>query len=339
MFVPTAAGEPALQAGFVGSCRVGDAVAPVAIGALGLRGEVPAPRPGQRRVLVVGDGMVFGCGVDADEALPAQLEQALRRASVDVVVGNGALPAIGVAHAVTRLERLVVPFGADAVVITASLGDDALDELAPVRAVFAGRLLGEPLAQAVQASFRAQLAVRSRAALWLELQLGGERGPPWLGGGAEAVAQRLGLPGGGAADSVCLDAEDPHTVWIAGSEPPVPRLLAALGRTLPRARFAAGTRPTWFVLLPSAWQVDPAQRLARLRALGLDAIAYPPGRLQQRWAEAARTAGLTVLDATPVLAAESAPQGLFLADGCHLSARGNQVVGRWLAAEIAAGLR
>lgn len=339
MFVPTGADEPALQAGFRGCSRVGDAVAPVAIGALGLRGEVPARRDGQRRVLMVGDGAVFGGGVEAAHALPARLEAALHAASVDVVVGNGGMPAVGVTHAVARLARLDAPFQADAFVIAAGLGDDVFDELAPSRTVFGGRLLAEPWAEAVRVSWRARLAVRSRAALWLELQLGGDRGPPWLAGGVAAVARRLGVPGDGAPDGVWCDALDARTVWVAGTEPPIPRVLAALDRSLQRARTAAGSRPVWFVLLPSVWQVDPARRLARLRELGLDPVAYAPGLLQRRWAEVAVAAGLVALDATPMLAAEPDHAGLFLADGVHLSARGNEVVGRWLAAELAAGLR
>ncbi len=46
-----------------------------------------------------------------------------------------------------------------------------------------------------------------------------------------------------------------------------------------------------------------------------------------------------MLDATPILAAEPDAAGLFLADGGHLSPRGNEAVGRWLAGEIGPALR
>ena len=41
------------------------------------------------------------------------------------------------------------------------------------------------------------------------------------------------------------------------------------------------------------------------------------------------------LDATPILAAEPDPSGLFISDGGHFNTRGHELIAAWLANELA----
>jgi hypothetical protein len=138
---------------------------------------------------------------------------------------------------------------------------------------------------------------------------------------------------------VFLDVADEKKAWAAGAPPVIPRVLDRLRTSLDRAGEIAGDRPLWFVILPTLWQVDENKRLERLAILNLDPLAYPRGLAQKRWASVAREAAVPVLDATPILVAQPDHAGLYIEDGGHLSVRGNEVVGRWLAAEMAERLR
>lgn len=79
---------------------------------LGLRGEEPPGerRPGEVRVLCLGDSVTFGLGVRDDETYPARLQEALRRspelAGRPVTVLNAGVPGWSVAQAMRERDRL-----------------------------------------------------------------------------------------------------------------------------------------------------------------------------------------------------------------------------------------
>lgn len=347
MYVATADRDTALQPGYRGTLQIGqtEVVTEVAINALGLRGaEIPAKVAGERRLLMVGDSLVFGYGVEAGQALPARLQHELRARQLDVTVGNGGVPSYGSRHAVAHMARLDAPFGADAFVVCGYLGNDAMDDVSPERTVYAGLLLQGGMARLVHTSWRARLALRSRAALWFETWIFTNR-PAWspltqLAPDPAEVARMAGMPPADKSHAgLFLDVRDENATWAEGAPPVIPRVLANLRASLQRARQIAGARPLWFVILPTVWQVDEARRLARLRELGFDPVDYERGRAQRRWAQVAQELGIPVLDATAILTAEPDHAGLFLVDGGHFTARGNEIVAHWLAGEVAAGLR
>jgi lysophospholipase L1-like esterase len=78
----------------------------VAVNSLGLRGpELPPDKaPDERRILVLGDSMVYGQGVADADTVPAQLERALDRPGVTVV--NGGLRAYSTAQELALLKDL-----------------------------------------------------------------------------------------------------------------------------------------------------------------------------------------------------------------------------------------
>ena len=63
-------GTPMLQPGYRGTLQIGgDGPNVVAINRLGLRGpEIGDKQPAEQRVLIVGDSLVFGYGVEGDQA-------------------------------------------------------------------------------------------------------------------------------------------------------------------------------------------------------------------------------------------------------------------------------
>lgn len=339
MYAATADGDVALLPGYRGTLRV-DVETTIAINSLGMRGPEPGPKGAdERRVLVLGDSIVWGYGVEADATFAARLGPLLSTERTSTVAGNGGVPGYGSKHMAAQMARLDAPFGADAFVVCGYLGNDPLDDAAPQRTVFDGLMLQGAWARLVELSPRARLMYRSRAALWLESWLANAHPERSL------IAQLRFLPAEEAATmgftparlfaGLFLDAIDEKAVWDDGAPPVIPRSLAALRGSLERMRGVAKGRPLVFVVMPTMWQVAEDRRVARLRECGIDPATTGRGLAQRRWLETAKAAGVTALDATPILAAASDPAAMFLSDGGHLSVAGHEVVAAWLAQELA----
>ena len=339
MYVATADRDVALQPGYRGTLRV-DVDTTVAIDALGMRDREFAPKAeGERRLLVLGDSMVWGYGVDVEQALPAQLQQALAARGEAWTVGNGGVPGYGSKHVAQHQARLDAAFGADAFVVCGCLGNDTIDDLAPERTVYAGLMVQGTFARLVHASWRARLAYRSRAALWLESWLIAQK-PEWsvlalVPPDPEEAAARRGLPLGREFAGLFLDAADDLVTWEPGTGPVLPRLLDRLRTSLRTMQVRAGARPLVFVVLPTSWQVLEQKRQDKLRELGFAVVDFPRGKAQQHWLAVASELGIPAYDATPVLAGDEDPASLFVSDGGHFSARGHRVVAAWLAERTA----
>jgi len=347
LYASTPEGGVTLTPGYRGTLQMGPGapVTRVAVNALGMRGaEIAGKTAGERRVLVVGDSLVFGCGVDDAEALPARLQEALHGKGANCTVGNAGIPSFGPSHAVARMARLDAPFGADAFVVCTYLGNDPLDEMMPLRTVYAGQLVQGDIARMLQTSWRARLAYRSRAALWFERWILLNH-PTWspradVPSDPEETVRMQGMPKGPATDAgLYLAVIDDTTSSSDGGRPAIPRIVEAYRVALQRAKEIANGRPVWFVILPTSWHVVESRRLEKLKEIGFDPAKYQRGLGQRRLMQVAKDLGITPLDATPILAAEADPLACYLADGSHLSVRGNERLARWLADEMEAGLR
>lgn len=343
-------GSIGLAPGYRGSLQVGPVRTEVTVNSLGMRGPEPGRKqPGDRRVLMAGDSLVFGYGVAAKDALPAQLQRELGALGKPATVGNAGVPGFGSRETAAAAAAHDAPFGADAFVVCGYLGNDAADELRTDCTVNAGQKFDGPMARLVASSWRMKLAVRSRAMLWWEAWVFTNH-PTWSPLMQQAPSEQelgsmRGLPGSypayaGTFGGLFLDAADATTRWDPAAPPVIPRTLAVLRASLQRAKELAGARPLLFVVLPTLSQVDEALRLAKLRGLGFDPTVFPRGTAQRRWLAVARELGIEAVDATVLLAAESGDlAGLFLVDQCHFSDRGNTVVARGIAAALAAQLR
>lgn len=90
---------------------------PVAVNSLGLRGpELPPASPDQRRVLLLGDSMVYGQGVADGDTLPAALERELCRKQPSQVV-NGGVRAYATHQELALLAELGPAIAPDVVVL------------------------------------------------------------------------------------------------------------------------------------------------------------------------------------------------------------------------------
>ena len=338
MYVPASDNDVALQPGYRGTLQV-DALTTVSINALGMRDrEFASKQPGERRLLVLGDSMVWGYGVDVEQALPARLEHELRAVGVTVTVGNGGVPGYGSKHVAQHLLRLDAAFAPDAVVVCGCLGNDSLDDLAPERTVYAGLMMQGGFARLVRSSVRARLAFRSRAWLWFESWLVVNRPPSSLLAmvplDPEESVRMAGLPTGKTFGGLFLDVQDEAKTWQPGTSAVVPRLLEVLRGSLRSLQQAAGTRPLVFVVLPTSWQVVERRRVEKLQELGFDPIEFDRGLAQRRWLAVAKELGIAAFDATPLLADDADAGAAFISDGGHYKALGNERVAKWLAAEL-----
>jgi lysophospholipase L1-like esterase len=97
----------------------------VRVSSLGLRGAEVAPRPppGSRRVLVLGDSVAFGWGLDEAESFPARLAEALRARGIAAEVLNAGVPGYSLASEAALYRELAPALAPDAVVLAVSLND------------------------------------------------------------------------------------------------------------------------------------------------------------------------------------------------------------------------
>jgi hypothetical protein len=93
---------------------------PVNVNAQGFRGSAVASSPGPRRLLVLGDSVVFGLGVGDDETLPAVLRRRLGGAAEAVNLG---VPGYDTAVEVEQLAAVGLALRPSAVVVGVSLND------------------------------------------------------------------------------------------------------------------------------------------------------------------------------------------------------------------------
>lgn len=109
------------------SWRRGD-VSHIHTSGLGLRGpEQPVEkRPGVRRVIMTGDSITFGIGVNDDEAFPQQLAAQLRaQGRADVEVWNAGVPGYAMADHLGLLRKRLLALAPDLVVLQLSKNDVA----------------------------------------------------------------------------------------------------------------------------------------------------------------------------------------------------------------------
>jgi lysophospholipase L1-like esterase len=345
LYETSASGGTGLCPGYRGVLQVSTDVPghEVAINSLGMRGdEVGEKQPGERRLLVVGDSLVFGYGVAAVDTFAAQLQTRLRDSGRTVTVGNGGISGFGSYEAAQRIGDLRPTFAPDAVLFTIYLGNDAFDNRNRDVAVVGGLRFTGPWAVLMRESRRARLATRARSWLWFETWLV-TNAPShsllqYITMSPEALALREGFPGtppvwAETHAGLFLDVLDEATAWPAGAPPVIPRVLDDFRAALQSARQAANGLPLAVLVLPTWWHVDATGYAARLEELGFAKEAFRRGRMQERLQALATELGLPLCDATPWLEAATVDRTtLFISDRGHLSAAGNAVVAAGIAA-------
>jgi lysophospholipase L1-like esterase len=264
------------------------------------------PRPGCA-VAVIGDGTVFGYGVAAADAVPAQLEADLAARRVPARVHNAGLCGSNVVHLRGWLDAVLARAMPDVVVLVVTPWSLRRD--APARAVRVPGMIASTLRSLGRWS-----AVTERSG-WYASHL---------------ASRHLGWPAGSVVAwelEPLLESEDAFARrWhdVAGD----------LDAMVARAR-AGGARVA-VAFVPLDLQVSAARnRLYREARLPYPTHGFVDrdyvrddryGRVLASWAE---SHGVTLLDATDVLRAD--PDAAFLADDYHLSAAGHRHVAAALA--------
>lgn len=344
-------GAVELLPGYRGRLRVGSSGrdTAVAINALGMRGPAVADRrPGERRVLCLGDSMVFGYGVESEATFAAQLQDLLAaRLPGPVTVGNAGVPGYGTRASARQLARMLPRFQPDLILFAIYLGNDFMDDRKTDFSVEAGLMFEGAWARLFRRSLRAKIALRSRLCMFVETTLIAQRSRFALQPlpTPDEVAAFDGFPSYYAEPfqthaGLFLDAIDEQRRWSGEGPPVLPRLFADLRAALAEAQQHAGHLPLHVLILPTLWHLQDDRRRQTLQALGMDPAEYRPGLAQERIARVCADLGLPVHDVTGWFRPDPDPETLFLAEDMgHFTPRGHRIVAERLAEVVADRLR
>lgn len=290
----------------------------VRVNPLGLRGPdtTPQPAPGRRRLLFLGDSVVYGEGLEQQDTLPTLLETALndgRRTPTEVL--NAAAPGYNTEAELAFLRELGLSLAPDGVILGVSLNDYGP---APGLTPF-GFLTANP----ADRTALPWLSNHSEFYMLLRWTITYARGGLWYQH-AKAAA-----PPPAAKKPETFDDKWPaidrgiaimHKKFYAAPSgagwDSVRRSLAAL-RDLTRARGL----PLWVVIFPEKDQIE---------------LPQPNLDPQRQWLALCTEVGVHCLDLQPAFAA-AASQGSLFQDTQHPNAAGMRIAAPAVAAFVADG--
>jgi lysophospholipase L1-like esterase len=285
---------------------------PVRVNQLGFRGPdiTTPPGAGVRRVVVLGDSVVFGQGVREDETVAARLARRLAATGTErVEVWNAGVQGYDTVAQAALLESVVLGLHPAVVVVGMSLNDyDPAPAYDPT-GVLTRRPPGEAPAVLERSEFLLLLrwaVAFARGRLYTQMLEAAPAAPPApvTAGGAPHPLDRLV-----AAEHLRFYAAPDPVLWERLEE-----ALAKLGRL---AR-AASVR-LLVAIFPESYQVG---------------VAAPDLMPQRKLLALCRAAEVTCLDLQPAFAAAG---GTLFQDAQHPSARGHAVAADAIAAALASG--
>jgi lysophospholipase L1-like esterase len=302
---------------------------------LGFRDVDRPPRPGQPVVIVLGDSMAFGWGVEMREAFPSRLEAALAAEGVRVL--NAAIPGTGTTDQLRLLRELLETMRVDVLVLTFFVGNDFDDvasggtaqyEVVDGLLVFKGQERGPGRRLSALLKRKSHLA-QLVAERWWRLEA--------------ARAARLPVEQREHPGLERRDAFLRRYVQVHLREPFPPRLERGVAETLAALeemeRLCAGQGARLILaVIPRSIQVYDADRMRYEQAFGVREEDWDLDRPQRILAEwAARNDTVELVDLLPALrdAAAGSPRLYFFPDS-HLAAAGHAVVAAELARRTAA---
>jgi hypothetical protein len=110
--------------------------------ALGMRGaEIEAKRPGETRILALGDSFTYGHGVQDAESYPAVLEALLRARGHDVSVLNAGVPGYNTDQSYAYFTHVGIGLAPDLVILGVHCSDVSDNYESPLYDVADGRLV------------------------------------------------------------------------------------------------------------------------------------------------------------------------------------------------------
>ena len=317
---------PSFQQIFMNDARVGHRLKPgartvystveftteLAINAQGVRDdrELGPKRPGQKRVVVLGDSLAMSVQVPVSQTFMAELERelALRDPSHSWQVINAGVQGYGPVDEWLFYRHVVDALEPDLVLITVFVANDATEAYDKAGWMDNGPPATERSAAAVnwvRRLARSSMVVQTARVRWDQVR------PDTAGPGAERP--------------LAAYLEKPPTEVTRGLD--VSR--DAFGRIAALASKRGAQ--TAIVLMPARFQLDDGDygRLRqRVQAAGHVLVRQAA---TDRFRTALAPLGLPTLDLLPILQAEQNPAGLFFQRNIHLTPRGHGVVGHALA--------
>jgi lysophospholipase L1-like esterase len=284
----------------------------ISINAQGVRDDrdFGPKRPGQTRVVVLGDSLVTSVQVSSGETFMARLERELSAAdpSRDWQVINAGVQGYSPVHEWLFYRYIADALEPDIVLIVVFVGNDATEAYD-----LAGWMDNGPPASDLSAATvtwarrlaRSSMVVQTARMRWDQLR-------------SEAAG-----PG----------TERPLASYLAEPTMEVTRGLEVARDAFGRIAAMAAKRGarTALVLMPARFQVDDAD-YGRLRDIvhsaGHELVRHAA---TERFRTALTPLGLPMFDLLPVMQAQTNPAGLFFQRNIHLTPRGHQVVGHALA--------
>lgn len=330
MFEEDASGWTATIPGYEGNVTWAGRTTSVRLNELGMRGApVPERRPGEKRILVVGDSVTFGVGVEVEDTFGYRLQALLsREPGRRVTVGIGAAPGYGTIDLERIVRRVKQRFEPDLILAGVFLGNDLEDNFQATRIAVDGYRLTGPPARIAKESFRMRMSMRFRT--WFVVEDFLAKYVPTMS---------IKIPDMQPEIDAFRDfpAERAGAFFMDHVEvtPSMERILDKLEQGLQLVKAAAESTPVVVLILPTPTHCDEAVYRRMLDRNGWALADYRRGALQQRIIERCQQLDLEVLDLTAELESLDHVADAFLPQDAHLDVRGHTVVAEYLAEELA----
>ena len=280
--------------------------AEIGINAQGVRDEEPiGPKaPNERRIVVLGDSLVFSVQVDAAQTFCEQLERRLNDAGGPYRwrVINAGVQGYGPSDYWFFFDRVAAAFEPDIVLVAMFVGNDAIEAADGAASVAAGEPIRsvEPSARRIRRLVRSSVVLQYVRLRWDQLRARFTTGTP----------------------------ERPLASYLTDAPPVVEQGFeasrAVVTKIADRAR-SLGAR-TGIVLVPARFQTDDADYGHVKKAVEEAGGVLDRQAASRRFVETLTPTGLPILDLQPVLFAQPDRSGLFFQRTVHLTPRGHDVV-------------
>lgn len=319
LFMPDPATGHRLKPGATTRFTTAEFSATIAINAQGVRDDEPiGPKAAnERRVVVLGDSIVFAVQVDRRDTFCQRLEARLnsRRDGRRYRVINAGVQGYGPMEEARFFETVAAQFQPDLVLVATFVANDAIEAIDR-----RWRLDADGSADA-DAQAEAQLRLRRVVRRSMVLQIVNQR--------VEQVAERLGPARQPSPDRRLLSYATPLRDDIAQGFGLASRAMARIASDAS----ALGAR-TAIVLVPARFQLDAAD-FGRIKGdVTRFGVSMDVDGASHRFAEAFRPLGLPVLDLLTPFRAAPDPLGIFFQRTVHLTPAGHAIAADALASFI-----
>jgi hypothetical protein len=310
LFMPDAATGHRLRPGASTRYTTAEFSTTISINAQGVRDEEPIGRkaPGERRVIVLGDSIVFAVQVDARATFCERLE-ALLNARGDgrrYRVINAGVQGYGPAEVVRFFETVAAGFEPDLVLATTFVANDA------VEALDRAWRLGDTRSAAERAADEAENRLRRLVRRSMVLQIARQR--------ADQVMESVQPARQPSPDRRLLTYASPLRPDLATG---LGEARAAMAR-LNAAAAARGAR-TALVLVPARFQLDPVEADRMKADVTRFGVQFDVDGASTRFAAAYAPLALPMTDLLGAFRAARHPTRMFFERTVHLTPEGHEV--------------